>query len=690
MREVVKDEVIFIQPGDRLVVDGVALQADSLEVDESQLTGESDAIAKSPDDRVLSGSFCTAGTGIMRATEVGEHSQINRLSAIARQYKLPKTPTQIKIDITVEVAVLLMLVFVPLIFITGQLLDSAFLEVVRNAVVFTTSLVPQGLVLVAILSLTIGAVKISMQQTLIQRVNAVESLANATVLCFDKTGTLTQNKLAVREILPIGAADADEIQRDLQIALANMAHHNNTAQALARHIGESDSAHLPKKISEIPFSSARKWSAVCLPDRTLLLGAPERLLPADYPHAYTAEQLARDGMRVLAFAQTSDPPDIEAGVAAWNLEPLALIVMSDQIREDIQDTLAAFRAEGLTLKVISGDNLETVRAIAQASGMDIGKRAHSGAELDAMGEGEFNSAVADSHVFARIEPHTKQRIVSALRENGEYVAMVGDGVNDVPALKAADLAIVMNDGAQISKDVADIVLLNNAMSTLPRAFGEGKATTQTIFGTMKLFLVRNFYMVALFVFVAFMALPFPITPVQISWATFGTVNLPATLIAFGWLRPQYMSRFRRDVLDYIVSMGFIGAVMMTALYLIIWQAGEGDLWLARGGITIMVALYGMLITWHVQGVDLYDPQSFLRHWRLVALSAALTIGTILVMYAYPPLFEFKAPLWDGGAGTLIILSIAGVFCATLALVAHAMKYRYLLERLWALLSPDRD
>ena len=194
-----------------------------------------------------------------------------------------------------------------------------------------------------------------------------------------------------------------------------------------------------------------------------------------------------------------------------------------------------------------------------------------------MAEGEFDSAVRDSHVFARIEPDTKQRIVESLRRMGEYVSMVGDGVNDVPALKEADLAIVMNDGTQISKDVADIVLLNNAMSTLPRAFREGKETTQTIFGTMKMFLVRNFFMVALFVCIAFMSLPFPITPVQISWATFGTVNLPATLIAFGWLRPRFMAHFRRDVLDYIITMGCIGAAVMTLLYLIVWFGGDGDL-----------------------------------------------------------------------------------------------------------------
>ena len=181
----------------------------------------------------------------------------------------------------------------------------------------------------------------------------------------------------------------------------------------------------------------------------------------------------------------------------------------------------------------------------------------TGAELDAMGESEFDRAVSESQVFARIDPDTKQRIVEALRRQGEYVSMVGDGVNDVPALKAANLAIVMNDGTQISKDVADIVLLNNAMSTLPRAFREGKETTQTIYGTMKMFLVRNFYNIAFFVFIAFMALPFPITPVQISWATFGTVNLPATFIAFGWLRPQFIARFRRDVMDYIFTMGFM-------------------------------------------------------------------------------------------------------------------------------------
>ncbi len=691
MRQVVLDDIIRIEPGDRLVVDGEIVTSDSLEMDESLLTGESDAIFKDIGAEVYSGSFCTAGTGVMKATRVGAESNINQLSTIAKEYKNNKTPTQVKIDITVEITVLIMFVFVPMIFITGFFLDYAFLEIIRNAVVFTTSLVPQGLVLVAILSLTIGAIKISMQDTLIQRVNAVESLANATVLCFDKTGTLTQNKLAVQELITITDMSENQIHNDLHVYIKNLAHRNNTAKAVETYIDKMGTHdNYPKKDREIPFSSGRKWGAIQINDKYLIMGAPERLLQTDSDYAQQAKTLAQDGMRVLAFAQTYEEPDPEQGKIAGNVEPIALIVMSDQIREDIQETLQAFRDEGLTLKVISGDNVETVRSIAKQSGMDIGIKAYVGHELDAMGDGQFSSAVRDSNVFARIEPHTKQRIVQTLRSQGEYVSMVGDGVNDVPALKASNLAIVMNDGTQISKDVADIVLLNNAMSTLPRAFAEGKETTQTIFGTMKMFLVRNFYNIALFIFVAFMALPFPITPVQISWATFGTVNLPATFIAFGWLRPQYMEKFRRDVMDYIFTMGFNSAVLLTLLYIITYFGTGQDLSMTRSAITILVSLYGMLITWHIQGIDFYNPRTFLENWKLLTLSSVLTVLTILSFYIDPVLFEFTPPMWDWGDGSLLIILIVAIFLLTMILVSHGMKHRYLLRRFWDLLAPDPE
>ena len=679
MKQVVKDDLIVIEPGDRLVVDGVIVESDSLEVDESLLTGESDAIYKEKEAEVYSGSFVIAGKGVMKATRVGAESNINKLSIVAKEYKNVKTPTQRKIDITVEITVMIMFVFVPMLFISGALEQLPFLQVIRNNVVFVTSLVPQGLVLVAILSLTIGAIKISRHETLVQKVNAVESLANATVLCFDKTGTLTKNQLAVTEIIPLGDGQSDTIHNNLYTYLHNLAHLNHTAKAVERYVSKiviQDS--VDDKEQEIPFTSGRKWGAVVVDGTTLIMGAPERLLD-DEQAIQQAKTLSSEGMRVLAFATSNSLPD--GTFIGEQVDAQALIVMSDQIRDDIQETLQAFRDEHIKLKVISGDSLDTVRAIAEQAGMDVSGGAYTGNQLDAMSDGELDSVVASSNVYARIEPDTKQRIVDSLQKQGEYVAMVGDGVNDVPALKKANLAIVMNDGTQISKDVADIVLLNNAMSTLPLAFREGRETTQTIFGTMKLFLVRNFYNIALFIFVAFMSLPFPITPVQISWVTFGTVNIPATFIAFAWWRPEYMARFRRDVMDYIVTFGFIGSAMMTLLYAIVYFGSGGDIELTRSSITILVALYGMLIAWNIHGIDFYRPETFRTHRRLAITMIVLTILTILAMYVYPPLFEFRPFTADD---IWFIIAIVAIFNLTMMLVTHGMHYRYLVNRLWEL------
>jgi cation-transporting P-type ATPase E len=222
-------------------------------------------------------------------------------------------------------------------------------------------------------------------------------------------------------------------------------------------------------------------------------------------------------------------------------EALAIIVLSDQIRPDIQETLDAFKQQNVALKVISGDNLETVTSIATASGLVI-RKSYTGDQLEAMDENELRGIVLGADLFARIEPETKRRIIAALKQEGQYVAMVGDGVNDVPALKEAHLAIAMNDGAQIAKDVAEIVLLNNAMSTLPKAFLEGKEITQTIFSSIKLFLAKNFYTIVLIFFVGFMALPFPTSPAQISWITLGTVNIPPKLAGLRWERSIFQRR----------------------------------------------------------------------------------------------------------------------------------------------------
>lgn len=683
-KEVVVDDLIVLEPGDRIVVDGVMVAADALEVDESQLTGESDAVFKDEGSPVSSGSFCIAGSGVMKATKVGAESTVNQLSIIAKAYKQSLTPTQHKINAIVEISVLGMFIFTPMLFIAGLVRGEEPLDIIRNAVVFVTSLVPQGLVLVATLSLTIGAVRISRFKTLIQRVNAVESMANVSVLCFDKTGTLTENRLSVSEIQPLGSTSLDHAKRYLRQYTDHLSHQNRTAGAVSEFVAETP-APIVEKLKEIPFTSGRKWGAVAFNDSTILvMGAPERIL-SDETTLRAAREMSTQGLRVLAFAKLDQLPAGDKLAGLVGVEPLALVVMSDHVRADIQDTLQQFRDLNVGLKVVSGDNIETVRAIATEAGMDT-TYAYTGDQLEAMPESEFATAVKKGSVFARIEPGTKQKIVESLKDGGDYVAMVGDGVNDVPALKAAHLAVVMNDGTQISKDVADIVLLNNAMSTLPRAFYEGREITQTIFGTTKMFMARNLYNILLFVFVGFMMLPFPITPVQMSWASFGTVNMPATFIAFGIIRPKFIKNFREDVLDYLLTVGIIGAVVLATLFTSVYTISGGDLMASRSALTLYICLFGMLIVWQVQGVDVAQPSSFWQHRKVVFISGLVTILTMLSFYSGIEAFRFKGPTFDTELGRSTIALLAALFGLTVIITSRAMRDRGLINRLWMLVG----
>ncbi len=691
IQQIVRDDVIAIAPGERMVVDGKVLRADSLEMDESQLTGESDPVLKNDGDDVHSGTFCLAGAGVVVATQVGRDSTINKLSNLAKAYKNVQTPTQQKITTLVQITVVIMAVVGPMIFISGMINHLPTLEMFRNAVVFVTSLVPQGLVLTAILALTIGAVSMTRYQALIQRVNAVESMANVTVLCFDKTGTLTRNQLAVQEIRPLDGLDQAALNDLLRTYVGNLAHLNGTAAAMDSYLSKGGEARKPveTKLREVPFTSARKWAAIVLKDQTLVLGAPERVLDesdaAQRSIAAQAKELAAQGLRVLAFARTA-ALEHDAHLDGQRT-PLALVILSDQIRENIQETLQMFREQNVALKVISGDNVETVRAIAGAAGMDVSV-AYTGDQLEAMSDADFSTAADEAGIFARIEPDTKRRLIAALQARGHYVAMTGDGVNDVPALKQANLAIVMNDGAQISKDVGDIVLLNNAMSTLPLAFREGRAITQTIFGTSKMFLVKNFYSLLFFIFAGFMAMPFPINPTQISWITFGIINVPATLIAFRVLKPAYMQRFRQDVLDYVITAGFIGAVAMSILYAVIYVGTGHHMETARSAITLFLTLFGLQVLLNTQGIEWTRPATIAQHKGMFALGIVLTVVTVAVPYLLPDVlpnvarsFRFVPP------SPLMLLLIVALFLLSSLVIEVAARTRALVSRIWALAAP---
>jgi cation-transporting ATPase E len=681
--DIVKDDVLAIEPGDRMVVDGTVLASDALEMDESQLTGESDAVLKEAGDPITSGSFVIAGTGMFVATRVGKDSAINKLSTIAKTYKRVLTPTQQKLAAIVQISVLIMAICTPMIFVNGFLDTQQVLpglETFRNAVVFVTSLVPQGLVLTAVLSLTIGALSISRHQTLVQRVNAVESMANVTTLCFDKTGTLTHNQLRVIEVEPLNHLGTDSVRAKLALYVNNLGHLNRTATAVAQYTNGGAVRQPPAhpKLREVPFSSARKWGAVVLEDESLVMGAPERVLATDETSAARARELARQGYRVLAFARV--PHALQDGKLDAERESMALVVLSDQVRDDIQTTLAAFREQDVKLKVISGDNLETVKAIARDSGMET-DHTFTGDELEAMSPEAFESAAINGTLFARVEPETKRKIIATLKQHGEYVAMVGDGVNDVPALKEANLAVVMNDGAQIAKDVGDIVLLNNAMSTLPRAFHEGRAITQSIFATCRIFLVKNVYSTLFFLFAGFMRMPFPISPIQISWVTFGIINIPAGLIAVGVIKPAHMRRFRADVLDYVLIAGVTGAAALSLLYAFSYLSNGYSMQESRSTIMMFLVLFGLLVLWNVNGLYVTQLSTVLPRPRLFIGGMLIAALTILAPYLLPDLLDFAPPARHEWAFVVII------FFVSMLLVELGVRRKNTLAGLWLLSKP---
>ncbi len=653
--QVVQGDLIEVAPGDRIVVDGPCVWEDAAEVDESLITGESDSIDKNVGDGMTSGSFVTAGRALMRAEKIGEESFVNRLSRTAKGFKFIPTPIQQKINAIVGVSVVGMALFGPLLIVSGMTQNKPLADTLANATVLVTTFVPQGVVLATTLALTFGAVRIGLQQTLVQRINAVESMANVTVLCFDKTGTLTQNRLTVTEIFPLGGHTLDRAGSMLSLYVSSLATQNRTAAAIAAHVGRSDGG--PAKQSEVSFTSTRKWGAVTFADgRTLLLGAPEILID-DAQAREQASRLAQAGMRVLAFAVS--PSALIGDQLPSPREPVALIVLRDAPRADIQQTLASFASRGVRLKVISGDNAETVSAIARSAGMTVGGVV-SGPQLEAMDSPAFDRAVHTANVFARITPETKRRIVSALMAQGEYVAMVGDGVNDVPALKAARLGIAMYDGAQIAKDVADLVLLNNALSTLPQALAEGYKTTQKIYATAKIFLARNMYMILMFIMVGFMGLPFPGQVRQLSWAAISTTSIPAVFITFGLLQPRPIRKFRRQVLGYILIVGLIGAVALTIAYTVTYLASGQDVLLAQSVLTIMASIYGILIFWDVHGVIPFEPITFKQNAREAAIGIGVAIITLAVPVLLRGIFQIALvplPYWIG----LAVLSVVAAF-----------------------------
>lgn len=555
--EVVVGDILVARAGDQIVVDGVVVSDGKMDIDESLLTGESDLIPKKAGDAVMSGSFCVSGTAVYEAQKVGAESFANQLTASARSYRVVKTPLQRDIDLVIRLLTLLAMFIGFLLLVSALLYAIPLVRSVQMASVIA-GLVPNGLFFMVIVAYAMGALRIASQGALIQQSNSVESLSNVNILCMDKTGTLTANRILFKDAHS-SEIDKEEFKRILGHYAISVTASNRTSEALE--------AALPgtaqKLIDEVAFSSALKWSAIVCDSEALkgtyVLGALEMLQPYLQPGTDLAEQVreySNDGLRVLVFAHSPETGTLHDSQnqprLPRDLKVLGMVTCTDKLRPDAVETLAGFAKAGIRLKIISGDNPYTVAALAKQAGLDGDLRVVSGPELDQMSDVEFAQVAEEATIFGRITPQQKEKLVEVLCKRQHYVAMMGDGVNDVLSLKKANLGIAMQSGSAATRGVADMVLLNDAFSALPPAFLEGQRIVNGMSDILRLFLTRALMVALLIVSCAVVGVGFPYVPKHVTLLTLLTVGIP-TLALAAWARPGVKKRgLLRSVIHFVM------------------------------------------------------------------------------------------------------------------------------------------
>ncbi|NJL47987.1 MAG: HAD-IC family P-type ATPase [Leptolyngbyaceae cyanobacterium SM2_5_2] len=585
--EIVVGDVLVVRPGDQIAVDGPVLTAEEIRVDESLLTGESDLVPKQVGDSLYSGSFCASGTACYTADKVGSESLASKMTAEARQFRKVLTPLQRHINTLIRLLLGLAIVLGLITLLRMILGVSSFTSGIQNLVVIV-GLVPVGLYFMITLTYALGAVNIANQSALVQQANAVESISNVDIMCIDKTGTLTANRIFLQTVLPLGATGQSELRRLLGDYAASAAASNKTNDALLQ--AEPRPRRSVKR--EIPFNSAYKWSGLAFEESPgmYILGAPEVLATAVPDTIAETLQIyitdgANQGLRVLLFAHSAtvvDQEDGEGNPMLPPLTPLAMLYFGDELREGVHQTLAEFRQAGVQVKVISGDNPATVAALAKQAGLGDDILAVSGQALAAMDKVVFNQAAEENTIFGRITPEQKARLVKSFQDRGHYVAMMGDGVNDVLSLKQANVGVAMESGSQATRSVADIVLLHDSFSALPKIFLEGQRIRNGVADITKLFMVRIFAFSVVIVAIGMITLSFPIGIKTGTIVTFFTVGIPPFFVTL-WAKSKPVKADHGDpFLHFVLPATITLSLVSILLYLLFLAENIGPIlaWLS--------------------------------------------------------------------------------------------------------------
>lgn len=585
--DVVVDDVVELGAGDQVVVDGPVVESASLEVDESLLTGEADPVVKRPGDRLLSGSFVVAGSGAYRATDVGPAAYAARLAHEASAFTLVRSELRSGIDSILRVITWL-LVPAGVLTVVNQLVISrqGFRQSVLGMVAALVPMVPEGLVLLTSVAFAIGVVRLGRRRCLVQELPAIEGLARVDVVCADKTGTLTENGMRLARV-DVLDGPRDEVERALAALAALDPRPNASVAAVAEAFPDAPAW---RATAVVPFSSSAKWSGMSFadadgPQGSWVLGAADVLLDPRSAVAQQATALGADGLRVLLLASTDAPVDAAApdGGAPGHLAPRALVALEQRVRADARQTLDYFDAQGVTVKVVSGDNPVSVAAVARSLGLG-GPETSVDARTLPVDRAELATVVEGATTFGRVRPDQKRAVVGALQARGHTVAMTGDGVNDVLALKDADIGVAMGSGSPAARSVAQIVLLDDRFATLPSVVGEGRRVIGNIERVAHLFLTKTVYAVVLAVLVGLAGVgawllgaapvSYPFLPIHVTVAAWFTIGVPAFVMSLApndeRARPGFVPRVLRLAVPAGVSIG-----VMTFLCYLVVDPGAG-------------------------------------------------------------------------------------------------------------------
>ena len=659
--QLVLDDIVQFGPGSQICADAT-LRSGRLEVNEALLTGEAKVVVKKPGDALLSGSFVVAGAGLARLEQVGEGCYANRIVSAARTHTKNRSRIMCALDgwlklLGFVVAPLGAALLVRQLSLPGAALPAA----VSSTVAAMVGMIPEGLYLLVSVALAVSVMGLARKRTLVHELACIENLARVDTLCLDKTGTLTAGSLRVQQLAPAPGVPPEQFSALLGFFAAAADSRNATAQALREHFQCARQAQpAPDTPSaQVPFSSERKWAALALqPGESLVLGAPDVVLPG-HDVCKSAHRWQQQGCRTLLLAR-GGALDAEAACLPPNLQPVGLAVLQDQLRPGAAETLAFFKQQGVEIKVISGDHPLTAAQIARQAGVE-----HADSWVDARtlgAETDWSAAAGRYTCFGRVSPEQKQRLVRGLKAAGHTVAMIGDGVNDVLALKEADCSIAMAAGSEMAQQVAQIVLLDSDVSAMPRIVAEGRRVINNIQRSASLFLVKNIFSFLAVVFLLALPFAYPLMPLQVSLFSALMIGAPSFLLTFEPAYHRAQGHFMRTALLNALPGGVTGAVCLVGVS---WAGAALGLPAAQVSTLccLLIGLVGLLVLCRVCWP--------LNRWR-AALIALMGAGFYTGAWLFAPLLRLQPltgrAVWvlAGFAALLPLVMAAAIGLAGLA------------------------